>query len=524
MVARGALTTHSTSNRVDCLINRLPTELLILLLEFALHLPPRIELRSQYLYRDGHIPYYKHLSLIRLVCKKWRDIIETTSSFWIYISTSVPPILFKKVVRCAPGSRSLHVHYNAGASFARPSQRLAVDRSILQLSEFWTSLHTQFTSLEQLLQLLKQPTPRLRRLHVEHITTIGTYTDVEIGFQTISIPLEILEVKNSIFPWSSSAITNLLEVDVGCSHRCPYFSQGFIDVLRSSPRLQSLRLSFCQTDLQPQIDIILPHLSSIDFAYSPQAAGLFKAIICPSSTKISIRERARSLTTQHPWVVATLNHANFDCTDNVRLDFRPDSEVGICVGNISLILQREGQSYDQASILQFCSDVLKPLSETNGAQVTNLELALQLERNNVPLISKLDSFFPNIGSLELRCYAYDLPISPALFGALSQPFVKEDGRRQWLFPKVEKLRVDWADCPVPLANGVMEIIRSRCSTQGASGPIEGDLSSPRPSRLREFCLVACNMLRSEGQELRSIFGDAVEFRNVWVRNVGSLHS
>ncbi|KAG8973955.1 hypothetical protein FRC05_008012 [Tulasnella sp. 425] len=509
MADRGTLTAHSTSDHVDCLINRLPTELLTLLLQFALFLTQRNSVRRRYLYSDGGFQYYQELALIRLVCKKWQRIVETNPSFWIYISPCIPPLLFKKVVEYTPGTKSLFVHYEP------TSQLPAADQGILQLSEYWTSLDTRFTSPEQLFQLLKQPIPHLRRLHVEHVGSIWRYKDLESAFQTISLLLEILEVRHSIFPWSLIAFPNLLEIDVEGCDPCPYFNQGFIDVLRSSPRLQSLRLRSCQTDFQPQTSIILPHLTSIDVSDSPDGTGLLKAITCSSSTKISICESVGSLSTQSPWVAAALDHTNFQCTEKVHLELRPDMGVDIRVGNINLTLQSGGYGYDPASIRPFCTAILKPFSETSGAQVTTLELGLDLEWNVAPLLSKLDSFFPNIDSLELRCFADDY-VSSALLRALGRPFAKEDGRRQWLLPKVVKLRIDWAGCSQPLADSVMEIIRSRCSPQGDPRAIEGDPASPRPTRLREFCLEGCGMYRHEGQELRRLFGDAVEFNNVWV--------
>ncbi|KAG8949540.1 hypothetical protein FRC04_008473 [Tulasnella sp. 424] len=518
MADNATLTTHSTPDNVDCLINRLPTELLTLLLKFALLRTPRSSLRSDFLYHNGFL-YYVELSSIRLVCKKWQRIVETDPSFWIYISTSLPPLLLKKVVECAPGTKSLVVRYDS------TSQLLAVDHGILQLSEYWTSLYIQLASPERLFQFLKQPIPHLRRLHVQNTGNLETYEGVESGFQTISLPLEILKVRESTFPWGLIAFTDLLEIDVEGCDGCPYFSQGFIDVLRSSPRLQSLRLRSCRTDLQPQTSIILPHLASIDFTDSPEAVRLFKAITCPSSARISIFESAQSLSTQNPWVVAALDHTNFECTENVHLELEQDIEVGVHVGNIDLTLQSEYPAYDPASIPPFCTNILKPFSETNGGQVTTLELDLQLNWNVAPLISKLDSFFPNITALELRCFEPNPQISSSIFDVLSRPFVREDGEPTWLLPRVEKLRFGWAagPRPQPLANGVMEIIRSRCSPEGASGVIRGDLSSPKPSRLRELSLEKCTMLRSEGQELRSIFGDAVEFINVSVRDVRGLY-
>ncbi|KAG8893124.1 hypothetical protein FRC00_010976 [Tulasnella sp. 408] len=508
------------SNIADPPINRLPTEIITLILQFAVLLGPRTKLQSESLQNGDGLEYYQELSLIRRVCKKWQSIIETNPAFWIYISTSLPPRLFGKIVESAPGGRNLFVEYSASTSFGEGERLLAYGPRILQLSESWTSLHVRFANPSQLLQVLEQPTPRLRKLYVEHSGTTGTFERLEKGSRTVALPLEILKVKDSIFPWTWSSISDLLEIDVDCSYVCPYFSQGFIDVLRSSPRLRSLSLRFCRTDFQPHIQpltIPLQNLASINIEYSSAAAGLLEAITCPPSTKLVLCDRSRSLTTQNPWVVGAFNHTNFECTDKVCLTLLPDIAVGAVVGNIHLDLRPEDEPYQSAAMLLFYKHFLKPFSETNGAQVKTLELELNLSCDAAPFVNILDSYFPNITSLEVRCYSYDMVVSSSLFDTLANPLMEEEGEPAWVLPRMERLVLDWKYSHHPLPPALMDIIRSRCS-QGFTETTEASVSSPSPFLLRELYLRNCDMLPKEAGELKNILGDAVKFENIRIRN------
>ncbi|KAG8919678.1 hypothetical protein FRC00_011032, partial [Tulasnella sp. 408] len=368
--------------------------------------------------------------------------------------------------------------------------------------------------------VLERPTPRLRKLHVEHSGTTGTFERLEKGFRTVALTLEILKVKDSIFPWTWSSISDLLEIDFDCYYMCPYFGQGFIDILRASPRLRSLSLRFCRTDFQPHIQslsIALHNIASIHIKHSSATAGLLEAITCPPSTKIVLCDRSQSLTTQNPWVVGAFNHTNFECTDKVCLKLRPDTAVGAVVGNIDLELQPQNEPYQSAAMILFYKHFLKPFSETNGAEVKTLELELNLSCDVAPFVNIVDSYFPNITSLEVRCYSYNKVISSSLFDTLANPLMEEEGERRWVLPRMEKLALDSKYSHVPLPQGLMEIIRSRCS-QAFTETTEGSVSSPSPSLLSELYLRNCDMLPSEAEELKSILGDAVKFENIRFRN------
>ncbi|KAG8897566.1 hypothetical protein FRC01_011284, partial [Tulasnella sp. 417] len=490
-----------SASNADSLINHLPTELLTWILQFAVLLGPRTSLQSKTLYDWGGLEYYEELSLIRRVCQKWQAIVETNPSFWIYISTSLPPRLFNKVAECATGSRSLFVGYSIDSLWGGEKLLRAYLSVMLGLSESWTSVHVQWSSPSELLQVLEQHCPRLRKLHVDYCGTVGTFEGLEEGCRTVPSPLEILEVKGSIFPWKWGAITDLRELDVECYDSCPYFSQGFINVLRSSPRLESLGLRFYDIDFQPQLQsstITLQRLASIKIMDSPQAAGLLDAITCPPSTKITIRDRFRSLTTQNPWVAAAFNHTNFECTERVCVNLYPSSLVRAVIGNIDLDMWCEDEPYQPAEMIQFFTNFFKPFSETNGVQVTTLELHLDLECDAAPLINILESFFPNITSLEVHCVFYNF-VSSGLFDALANP-IEENGERRWLLPRIEKIAFDFGDGHL------------------AKSATEPGVGSPPPTPLRELHIRNCAMLTSDAEELKHILGDAVKFEGVGFRN------
>ncbi|KIO24462.1 hypothetical protein M407DRAFT_101471 [Tulasnella calospora MUT 4182] len=102
------------------------------------------------------------------------------------------------------------------------------------------------------------------------------------------------------------------------------------------------------------------------------------------------------------------------------------------------------------------------------------------------------------------------------FDALSRPS-EEDDAHQSLFPRMEKLAVDWGECYDDLANSVMDMIRSRSHPQGSLEAGAGEFSLPQPTYLRELHLKGCRMSRDQAEELEHVFGNAVKFDSVRVR-------
>ncbi|KAG8892093.1 hypothetical protein FRC01_014347, partial [Tulasnella sp. 417] len=79
---------------------------------------------------------------------------------------------------------------------------------------------------------------------------------------------------------------------------------------------------------------------------------------------------------------------------------RPSFVVGVVIGNIDLEMRPRNLPYQPPAMIQFYTDFLRPFAKSNGAQVTTLELQLDLACDAALLINLLDSFFPNIISLE----------------------------------------------------------------------------------------------------------------------------
>ncbi|KAG8893580.1 hypothetical protein FRC01_013497, partial [Tulasnella sp. 417] len=180
------------------------------------------------------------------------------------------------------------------------------------------------------------------------------------------------------------------------------------------------------------------------------------------------------------------------------------------IGNIDFEMRPENVSYEPAAMIQFITDVFKPFSETNGAQVTTLELELHSSSDATPLINILESFFPNVTSLEVSCYDF---VASGLFDALAKP-IEENGERRWLLPRIEKMAFTAQFSFVPLAKRVLDVVRSRYPLQAFARATEVNVNSPPPTPLRELHIRKCAVPRSEAEELENILGDAVKFEGV----------
>ncbi|KAG9007203.1 hypothetical protein FRB90_009484 [Tulasnella sp. 427] len=394
---------------LDCL----PIELLTLILQWAVNLDKRINGERLILLQGEAVKYYEELACVRLVCKKWNRMVERNPAFWIYMSDTFPPRLVHNVTTRAPGTKNLLVELRNGDRWVPILCRTIVDAdnhtAFMDLSQFWTFVIIRFALANDLLQIISQPTPCLHHVEAHHSARTSAFVGLEELSRPIQMQCEVLRVTDSVFPWTMISIENLVHVTVNCYLSCPYFSQGFIDFLRSSSRLESLRLRLCRNAFSSPIQlssIDLPRLTMVEFLESPTAIDLLQAISSPTPTKVVVREKAEILSTQDQWVAAALIHTDFKCTVDLSIVILPGEAVRISIGSIDLTLQSGSQRYLLEPTVQFCAELLKLFSDTSGATVMSLLLNWDLAWNIGPLIQRLDLLFPNIRSLRLECLAF----------------------------------------------------------------------------------------------------------------------
>ncbi|KIO25115.1 hypothetical protein M407DRAFT_25548 [Tulasnella calospora MUT 4182] len=243
-------------------ISRLPPELLVAILKF--------ELQSNYFMAESTIPttdfylrlYMRRLYTMRLVGKRWQEIIDGTPTFWIFVLASLPPhvndttILRSKTrpfsVVYAPGTEGkqppvkdflamiAHTH-SRWSAYTGPAVPEYLDAMgpLLQEINLWTGFEEQFPAKPW--ELLGGSTTGLR-----HVALYGVSIRWRMGMFFRLKSLTLNDVKRR---WNG-------------------FKTGYIlDFLHASPCLEHLRLESLHTtitieDAPPSI-ITLPRLRSI---------------------------------------------------------------------------------------------------------------------------------------------------------------------------------------------------------------------------------------------------------------------
>ncbi|KAG9007204.1 hypothetical protein FRB90_009485 [Tulasnella sp. 427] len=459
------------------------------------------------------------------LCQKWKAVIESNSAFWSFLSNSLPPALFERIMKRGPRYQNLAVEYLTNNIPSRDDP--ALFESVAKLSESWVHLRLWTVDPKEIQTIMSWPMPKLRSLFIDYD---GPTTYISGGSQDVqpsrSIPLlDVLIVYDSVFSWTWFSINNLREISFHEVTGCPHFGEGLFNILCTSPRLELLRVSCCETlDFKPRygpISVPLPLLSSLEFSHCPEALDLVQVIIWPASTTVTIRQPVDTVTVDHPWVAITLDRTAIICRDKVTIEVHSSGEeangVGVRVGNLDLTLLAKGLSFfDRSSTLQFATDVLKPYAEHSGVKVRTLRLKWSVAFDFSPLLGVLDSFFPNITSLEMECRTSLLALAnSAPFDAIASPYTPSDDEARWLFANVERLGLHGVhNTQALLPEGFMGMVRSRFTVkQGAPIHNKGEsLAYLQSLRISEGM-----MDRADVVELQSLFGSVLELSDVRIK-------
>lgn len=501
--------TDDTSHSNLPVWNHIPVELAIQI--FRLTLPGK-ESQSYYYFH-----YYSDLSRLRLVCKGWRDIVQSNATFWQFVTTSTPPRLLQKMLECAENGGGLEVFHNG---LMRKGYSDTAIACIARSPNLWTSLILLNDTFEQCRPILTNPTPILKHLYIRRMLLAAT--DVHL-FRNAATQLESLVVQQSSFPRRSSTFATLQEITIDRPISALHFEEELIHALRSSPRLASLIIRSCSIELPPPAlipPVHLPHLRTIDIEGSPQISStLLLAIVCPPATAVAVTETIGSLTIQHPVVSAALSNAALDCASDPCLSIQYGRAVSVQYGNVSLTLTAREGEFSMEAQLAFCSAFFGRFTDTSTAASKVLQLEWYMGWNISSFLDIIDARFPSISRLELVCLAYSswtADIGP-FRRALASPYSKE-GVTRWLLPNLETLSIRWPLTSNDWIDEVIYIVRSRCGA--LKGTIAYDnvaVGLQEPQHLRSLSLHDCTIPERSLKTLKDLLGDGANLDGVqWV--------
>ncbi|KAG8949525.1 hypothetical protein FRC04_008458 [Tulasnella sp. 424] len=509
--------TDDTSHSDLPVWNHIPVELAIQI--FRLTLP---EHDSQSYYYSQYCSqycsqYYSDLSRLCLVCKGWRDIVQSNATFWQFVTTSTPPRLLQKILECAENGGGLEVLHDG---LMRKGYSDTAIACIARSSNLWTSLILLNDTFEQCRPILTNPTPILKHLYIRRIPLAAADVDL---FRNAATQLESLVVLQSSFPWRSTTFATLREIKIDRPISALHFEEELIHALRSSPRLASLIIRSCSIELPPPTlipPVHLPHLRAIDIENSPQIlSALLLAIVCPPATAVAVTDTIGGLTIQHPVVSAALSYAVLDCASDPYLSIRYGRAVSVKYGNVSLTLKAGEGEFSVEEQLAFCSAFFGRFTDASTAASKVLQLEWYMGWNISSFLDIIDARFPSISRLELVCRAYSSWTAnfSSFARGLTSPYSRE-GVTRWLLPNLETLSIRWRLSSNDWIDEVINIVRSRCGAlEGTSAYDNVALGLQEPKPLRSLSLPDCTIPERSLNTLKDLLGDGADLDGVqWV--------
>ncbi|KAG9001436.1 hypothetical protein FRB90_011605 [Tulasnella sp. 427] len=489
--------------------SQIPVELEIQI--FKLSLPEEQSYGYQYY-------YYSHLVYLRLVCKGWRDVIETNPTFWPFVTTYMGPRRVDKILRSSENGGRLDVYHDGTSRMSSPSH--SSDVLIANISRFPESLRSLVLSnhsIDRCRALLSSPVPFLKHLTLTDITLRGGAESLNFDlFQNAATQLETLILRRSAFRWRFNVGTQLRYIEIDENDSFFNFGDGFVDVLRSSPRLATLIIRSCVADIPPSAlatPIHLPELNKIQIEYCPHLSStLLQAIVCPPPATVAVTETVDTLIMPHRSVSAALDHASAGSDANPSLFTSCGRAVCAKYGNVSIMLNASGV-FSKSAQLAFFSAFFRRFSAVDRSTSTELRLEWRLEWDFASFIDLVDELFPNISHLELTCRAYASRYEQPLrqfADALASPYSNEEGSR-WLLPSLETLSICWAQAPDDWVKEIIEIVRSRRETSGN----HQDPHSPPPRRLVSLRLDDCLIPKKDATLLRDLLQGNLDVDEGW---------
>ncbi|KAG8974767.1 hypothetical protein FRC05_006927 [Tulasnella sp. 425] len=232
------------------------------------------------------------------VCRRWREVINSTPSFWTTIDILDPP-----AVTSAAISRSANHRLNfigaprSGAvRFAsRPPDRCAeFSRTAMMHSTRWRSIELVAASPEDVLAIMNAPAPVLQSLEMKSMAPSQLYFQNGASmFQNTNPRLRRLGLHGVAIPWDSSILRDLQYLSISTLDNFVPSCEEILRILRACPGLVevhlSLKLIATVKTSKKGPPFTLPQLVSMSFSLSPSSTlVLLKTIRAPSVQSVNL--------------------------------------------------------------------------------------------------------------------------------------------------------------------------------------------------------------------------------------------
>ncbi|KAG8915131.1 hypothetical protein FRC00_007561 [Tulasnella sp. 408] len=253
---------------------QLPTELVIKIFQFALPSADSMlnEVEAQI------ISYMRTLSTIRLIAKRWQQIVDDIPLFWKFIISTLPPHVNEAtIIRSKNGP--LRIIYSCGPMYPGGPEPSAEDflGSLAHTFPRWSAYSGPLVS-----RYFHVPAPHLQTIILKDGGTSIEALDLLGGSAKT---LRHVHLEGILIRWKTGLFAQLkvLKLVNVFPFRAGFTSTHLLDALRASPYLEHLELgamSWATVDHPPCIDFY-----DLRFSF---AGAILRHIRAPSCTKLSL--------------------------------------------------------------------------------------------------------------------------------------------------------------------------------------------------------------------------------------------
>ncbi|KAG8915539.1 hypothetical protein FRC01_003625, partial [Tulasnella sp. 417] len=417
-----------------------------------------------------YLGQYTQLLGLRVVCKYWKDVIDSTPELWMAIKTQLHPELQAMIIRNSRNQR-LSVWYDETVRKNDPAGevKMATFSSLVEpLASRWEWLtYLQDPRSESASRILSLPLHHLRRIDVLRLGWPGRQHPFDAP------QLSYVNINRFSLNWRSLSGLQVLILKA-----TNIALNELMAVLHASPdlrdlSLQQLGLEVRSADALTSSKIILPHLSSLKFYRNPtqqicllldsmETSSLqtfvvaepyrIESEICNSLCKSAARyigafppprgdEEARI------WILASMRDFNFGL-----------GERKIIIRNYRL-----GHGNGPQNRLSYLTSVVECLDSRMCREMKILELCCREHDEIGDYLRTIHSHFPQIDQLLLESNGFGII---AAVQHLDSP-LQSDSTGGWLLPKLTKLKLDLRDSTdAGLVDAVAQLVVKRKAAEG----------------------------------------------------------
>ncbi|KAG9041321.1 hypothetical protein FS837_012420, partial [Tulasnella sp. UAMH 9824] len=250
-------------NRID-----VPPELLIIILQASLPI-----LNPHSLLEYEMEMYLKNLSLLRLVSRRWRDLVDDTPSLWPVLCSTIPRMVNQTSITRSGEAPvivyfgSSHITFGRGHSDEHPDGFTELVGSI---RDRWKVVWVRMRAAPDAWEYLNSPAPMIEAVHLKWSYPYRPLNLELLGGETHNI--RYLDLDCVRIPWSRSEFRGLKHLELSYADGEGLTMDVILDVLANSSDMEYLSINSTAFPVSaaPFLHPIhLPHLRTIKLTNLP---------------------------------------------------------------------------------------------------------------------------------------------------------------------------------------------------------------------------------------------------------------